>query len=91
MDLTPGHICARGALTDDKCAKLMATGGCFCCRKQGHMSHNCPDKPRQSQARSIQDNKVQIQSANTTQKKFDAKGLIEQIKELNDKDKDTVI
>jgi hypothetical protein len=50
MDLTPGHIRARGTLTEDEHAKLMATGGCFRCRKQGHMSQNCPDKPRQSQA-----------------------------------------
>jgi hypothetical protein len=91
MDLTPGHICARGALTDEEHTKLMATGGCFRCRKQGHMSRNCPDKPRQSQARGVQENEAQIQVANTTQKKFDAKGLIEQIKELNDKDKDIVI
>jgi hypothetical protein len=38
MDLTPGHICARGTLMEDKHTKLMATGGCFRCRKQGHMS-----------------------------------------------------
>jgi hypothetical protein len=85
MDLTPGHIRARGALTDKERAKLMATGGCFRCRKQGHMSRNCPDKPRQSQARGNQEDEVQIQATNTTPKKFDAKGLIEQIKELNDK------
>jgi uncharacterized protein YjgD (DUF1641 family) len=69
----------------------MATGGCFCCRKQGHMSRNCPDKPRQSQAQGNQEDKAQIQATNTIKKQFDAKGLIEQIKELNDEDKDTVI
>jgi hypothetical protein len=90
MDLTPGHIRARGALTDEERAKLMATGGCFRCRKQGHMSRNCPDKPRQSQARGNQEEDVQIQ-ATSTKKPFDAKGLIEQIKELNDEDKDVVI
>jgi hypothetical protein len=91
MDLTPGHIRARGTLTEDEHAKLMATGGCFRCRKQGHMSWNCPDKPRQSQARGNQEDKVQIQATNTSKKPFDAKGLIEQIKELNDEDKDIVI
>jgi hypothetical protein len=90
MDLTPGHICARGALTDEERAKLMATGGCFRCKKQGHMSQNCLDKPHQSHARKNQE-EVQIQAANTAKKPFDAKGLIEQIKELNDKDKDIVI
>jgi hypothetical protein len=91
MDLTPGHIRARAGLTDEERAKLMATGGCFRCRKQGHMSRNCPDKPRQSQIQADQGDDVQIQSTNTTPKKFDAKGLIEQIKELNDEDKDVVI
>jgi hypothetical protein len=56
------------------------------------MSRNCPDRPRQSQARGNQEEaEVQIQATNTTAKKFDAKGLIEQIKELNDEDKDVVI
>jgi hypothetical protein len=91
MDLTPGHICARGTLTEDKHAKLMATGGCFCCRKQGHMSHNCPDKPCQLQAQGTQEDRVQIQATDTSQKKFDAKGFFEQIKELNNKDKGIVI
>jgi hypothetical protein len=91
MDLTPGHICARGTLTEEERAKLMATGGCFRCRKQGHISRNCPDKPRQSQARGNQEDEAQIQAANTAKKPFDAKGLIEQIKELNDEDKDIVI
>jgi hypothetical protein len=91
MDLTPGHICARGTLTKDKRAKLMATGGCFHCKKQGHMSRNCPDKPHQSQARGNQEDEAHIQATSTVKKPFDAKGLIEQIKELNDKDKDIVI
>jgi hypothetical protein len=91
MDLTPGHIRVRGALTDEERDKLRATGSCFRCRKQGHMSRNCPEKPCQSQARGNQEDEVQIQATNMTPKKFDAKGLIEQIKELNDKDKDTVI
>jgi hypothetical protein len=55
------------------------------------MSRNCPDKPRQSQARGNQEEDVQIQATSTTKKLFDAKGLIEQIKELNDEDKDVVI
>jgi hypothetical protein len=55
------------------------------------MSHNCPDKPCQSQAQGAQEDEAQIQVAKVTQKKFDAKGLIKQIKELNDKDKDIVI
>jgi hypothetical protein len=88
MDLTLGHIRARGMLTEDEHAKLMATGGCFCCRKQGHMNRNCLDKPRQSQARGNHKDKVQIQATNTSKQLFDAKGLIEQIKELNDEDKD---
>src|SRR6202453_423841 len=48
MDLTPGRTRARGALTDDERAKLMAEGKCFRCKKTGHLSRACPDKPRQA-------------------------------------------
>lgn len=58
MDTTPGRVraCAansRGALTEKDKAKLMAARKCFCCKKQGHMSQSCPDKP--AQARSTPD------------------------------------
>jgi hypothetical protein len=32
MDLTPGHTCARAALTDDTLARLCQEGKCFRCK-----------------------------------------------------------
>ena|ERR1700761_692570 len=58
MDTTPGWVRAhatntRAALLEKDKTELMAAGKCFCHKKQGHMSRNCPDKP--AQARSILD------------------------------------
>jgi hypothetical protein len=35
---------ARGKLSDKERSELMATGGCFFCRKPGHTVQGCPDK-----------------------------------------------
>jgi hypothetical protein len=37
MDTTPGCICARSALSEDKMAKLCKEGKCFRCKCQGHI------------------------------------------------------
>jgi hypothetical protein len=47
MDLTPGHTCARAALTDDEMARLCQEGKCFKCKCQGHIGHNCPNQNTQ--------------------------------------------
>src|ERR1700747_183573 len=36
----------RKKLTPEELKKLRAEGRCFYCRKQGHMSQNCPDKQK---------------------------------------------
>ena len=51
MDLTPGRTRARAALTDDEYAQLRKEGKCFHCKKQGHLSRNCPLKPGGSRVR----------------------------------------
>ena len=33
-----------GRLSDKEKAKLLKEGRCFCCKKMGHLSRNCPDK-----------------------------------------------
>ena len=33
-----------GRLSDEEKAKLLKEGRCFCCKKMGHLSRNCPDK-----------------------------------------------
>jgi hypothetical protein len=41
MDTTPGHICARAALSENKMAQLCREGKCFKCKHQGHIGCNC--------------------------------------------------
>jgi hypothetical protein len=48
MDLTPGHMHARNALTDNEIARLHQEGKCFKCKHQGHIGHNCPNQNSQA-------------------------------------------
>ena len=53
MDTTPGRVKARATNTrpppnDEECEKLQKEGRCFRCKKQGHLSCYCPDKPSQA-------------------------------------------
>jgi hypothetical protein len=96
MDLTPGRTRARATLTEEERAQLMTEGKCFRCKQQGHMSRNCPSKPKPAQARAgnSEEAEVQIAATNTatnTPKKFNAKEMVENIKQLGDEDKDLVI
>ena len=54
MDTTPGWVKAhatntRSSLMDEQREQLRVEGRCFCCKKQGHLSCNCPNKPSQAQ------------------------------------------
>ena len=103
MDLTPGRTRARAALTDDERGQLMAAGKCFHCKKQGHMARNCPDKPRQSQARTTTTGdavtnagssaSAVISAGNSAQptKKVNAQELVEMVRGMDDDQKDIVI
>ena len=46
MDTTPGQTRAR-KIDADKQTELMRTGKCFTCKKQGHLSCDCPQRPPQ--------------------------------------------
>jgi hypothetical protein len=35
-------------MTDEECQLLIKEGRCFFCKKQGHVSRNCPDCPKQA-------------------------------------------
>ena len=53
MDTTPGRVKARATttrppLTDEEREKMKKEGRCFRCRKQGHLSRYCPEKPSQA-------------------------------------------
>ena len=92
MDLTPGRTRARGALTDDERAKLMAEGKCFRCKKTGHLSRACPDKPRQARATAPEEEEPSARAAQVAPApKFNVQTFIEDVRKLNDEDKDQVI
>jgi hypothetical protein len=53
MDTTLGRVKARATntrppLNDEEHEKLRKEGRCFRCRKQGHLSRYCPEKPSQA-------------------------------------------
>ena len=48
MDTTPGRTRARKIDTDER-TELKRTGKCFTCKKQGHLSRDCPQRPPQRQ------------------------------------------
>ena len=39
-----GQTRARATLTEEDKQRLQAEGQCFCCQKQGHISHTCPQR-----------------------------------------------
>ena len=46
MDITTGCARARRINADER-MELMTAGKCFTCKKQGHLSRDCPQKPPQ--------------------------------------------
>ena len=109
MDMTPGRVRARATttrppLTDDEREKLRKEGRCFRCRKQGHLSHYCPDKPSQVRGnpKGEESDEETIQAATSkpankptnpflAKKKTTAQDIIRLITDADDDVKDTII
>src|SRR6202012_6152647 len=94
MDLTPGRICARAALTDDERATLRQEGKCFKCRPKGHMSRAYPDRP--SQVRSSQTKEEnpagEVPEAKDPEiKRITAQELVNLVRDMDQGEKDKVI
>ena len=94
------HVYA--ALTEDKHAKLQKEGRCFRCKRQGHLSRNCPDKPKDAKARATGEEEsatinAALSSSQTspdTQKsaiKINTKELVELVHNMDQNKKDKVI
>ena len=67
MDTMPGHTRARRIDADER-TELMKAGKCFTCKKQGHLSRNCPQKPPQCPHTNAHASTSQIKEVNSDDK-----------------------
>jgi hypothetical protein len=107
MDTTPGCICARAALSEDKMTQLCREGKCFKCRRQGHIGHNCPNQNSQIHATDTDKTNTKTQNATNTStassgtsdtttlshsiKKINTQELVELVQDMDQGEKDKVI
>ena len=101
MDTTPGRTRARKIYADER-TELMRTGKCFTCKKQGHLSHDCPQRPPQRPRTNARaSTSTQIEDVNSDdeepakvrsgKKKHSASEIIEILKEADEEAKDSII
>ena len=101
MDTTPGRVKARKIDVDER-TELMRTGKCFTCKKQGHLSRDCPQRPPQRPCTNARaSTSTQIEDVNSDdeepakvrsgKKKHSASEIIEILKEADEEAKDSVI
>ena len=64
MDTTPGRARVRKIDADER-TELMRTGKCFTCKKQGHLSRGCPQKPPQRPHTSTRASTSKIEEVNS--------------------------
>jgi hypothetical protein len=96
------HIRVRQITTDER-TELMKAGKCFTCRKQGHLSRDCPQRPPRprinarastSQAKIEDDDEeddMPKTKARVGKTKYSADEIIEIMRNAEDDDKDEVI
>jgi hypothetical protein len=96
------RVKARQITTDER-AELMKAGKCFTCRKQGHLSRDCPQRsscPRTNARASTSQVKVEDDDeeedaprtkARIGKTKYSADEIIEIMRNPEDDDKDEVI
>ena len=100
MDTTPGCTRARRINADEK-TELMKTGKCFTCKKLGHLSCNCPQRPPPRPCTSARASTLKIEEVNSDneepakirsrKKKHSASKIMEILREAEDDTKDTII
>ena len=101
MDTTPGRTRAR-KIDADKRTELMRTGKCFTCKKQGHLSRDCPQRPPQRpRANARASTSAQIKDVNSDdeepakvrsgKKKHSASEIMDILREADEEAKDSII
>jgi hypothetical protein len=89
-------------ITTDERTELMKAGKCFTCRKQGHLSRDCPQRPSRprtnarastSQVKVEDDEEEDVPKtkARVGKAKYSADEIIEIMRNTEDDDKDEVI
>ena len=100
MDTTPGRTRAREIDTDER-TELMKAGKCFTCKKQGHLSRDCPQRPPQcpctnacastSTHKEVNSDDKEPAKVRSRKKKHSTSEIMEILREAEDDVKDTII
>ena len=101
MDTTPGQTRARKFDADER-TELMRTGKCFTCKKQGHLSRDCPQRPPQrphtnarastsSQIEEVNSDDEEPTKIRSGKKKHSASEIMNILREADKEAKDSII
>jgi hypothetical protein len=95
MDTSADRIRARQITTDER-QELIKAGKCFTCKKQGHLSRDCPQKvPYVPRARAAQTSEATLEeeapAVRMGKTKYTADEIIEIMQNADKGDKDEVI
>ena len=101
MDTTPGRARARKIDADER-TELMRTGKCFTCKKQGHLSRDCPQRPPQrprtdartstsSQIENVNSDDEEPAKVRSGKKKHSASEIMDILREADEEAKDSII
>ena len=82
--------------------ELMKAGKCFTCKKQGHLSRNCPQRPPQrphtnahastsSQVEEVNSEDEEPAKVRSRKKKHSASEIIDILREADEEAKDSII
>ena len=100
MDTMPGRTQARKIDVDER-TELMKAGKCFTCKKQGHLSCDCPQRPPPhpctnacactSKIKEVNSNNEEPAKVRSGKKKHSASEIMEILREAEDDAKDMII
>ena len=101
MDTTPSRTRARRIDADER-TELMKIGKCFTCKKQGHLSCDCPQKPPQcprtnahtstsSQIEEVNSDDKEPAKVRSRKKKHSTSKIMDILREANEEAKDSII
>ena len=100
MDTTPGRARVRKIDADER-TELMKAGKCFTCKKHGHLSRDCPQRPPQrphtnarastSKIEDVNSDDEEPAKARSGKKKPSTSEIMEILREADDNAKDSII